>query len=214
MDKKVIFIYLMVLISGFNVHAQLLVPANEEQKQFMLGKITAAAAGMESLVCDFEQIKELSILNEKMISTGKMYYRNDNSLRWEYQRPYTYVFVLNEKKILMQSEQTRSVIDVNSSGFFQELVNIMINGINGNGLKDNKNFNISYFVGESQWSVTLTPVQKEVKKLFSTITLTFNVQDYTVDKIAMKEKNGDSTLILLSKKQFNKKIENEKYAID
>jgi outer membrane lipoprotein carrier protein len=214
MNTKKMGLFAVVFIFNINLYAQNFVPATQEQQQLMLEKITAASAQMESLVCDFEQIKELSILDEKMVSKGKMYYRNDNCLRWEYVSPYLYTFVLNNKKILMQAENSRNVIDVKSSAFFQEIIKIMMNGISGNGLKDVKSFKINYFWGKNQWQVKLIPLQKEMKKMFSAIQLTFNVKDYSVDKVEMEEQNGDTTTIQLTGKQFNKKIEDAKFVID
>jgi outer membrane lipoprotein carrier protein len=215
MDTKKTGLLAIVFIFNISLYAQNFVPATKEQQQLMLDKISASSAKMESLVCDFEQVKELSILNEKMVSKGKMYYRNDNCLRWEYASPYIYTFVLNDKKIMMQAENSRkNVIDVKSSRFFQEIVKIMMNGINGNGLKDVKSFSINYFWSEEQWRVNLVPLQKEMKKMFSSIRLTFNVKDYSVDKVEMEEQNGDMTTIRLSGKQFNKKIADEKFKVD
>ncbi|GHT01300.1 hypothetical protein AGMMS49525_01640 [Bacteroidia bacterium] len=212
--KRVLF-FVVVLFFSINVNAQKLVPATSEQKQLMLERITASSANMQSLICNFEQVKELSILNEKMISKGKMYYRSDNCLRWEYTSPYIYTFVLNDKKIMMQAESgKKNVIDIKSSRFFQEIVKVMMNGINGTGLKDIKSFTVNYYWSENQWRVNLIPLQKEMKKMFSTIKLTFNVNDYTVDNVEMDEPNGDTTTILLTGKQFNKTIENAKFTVD
>jgi len=213
MMKKLLFITIFFFCMSLN--AQQLFPATLEQKQLMLEKITESSIKMESLICEFEQVKILSILEEKMISKGKMYYRNDNCLRWEYVSPYIYTFVLNDKTIMMQAENSKkNVIDVKSSRFFQEIIKIMMNGINGSGLSDTKNFSVDYYWSETQWKVHLIPLQKEMKKMFSTIKLTFNVKDYSVDKVEMEEQNGDATTVLLSGKQFNKKIENEKFVID
>jgi outer membrane lipoprotein-sorting protein len=91
---------------------------------------------------------------------------------------------------------------------------MMMNGINGNGLKDIQSFTVNYYWSENQWRVNLIPLQKEMKKMFSTIRLTFNVKDYSVDKVEMEEQNGDTTTILLSGKQFNEKIADEKFIIN
>jgi outer membrane lipoprotein carrier protein len=215
MKTKTVLFLVVALIFNLNSDAQNLRPATPEQQQMMLEKITASSATMKSLVCDFEQVKVLSILDEKMVSKGKMYYRNDNCLRWEYASPYIYTFVLNNKKIMMQAENSKkNVIDVKSSHFFQEIIKIMMNGINGNGLNDSKSFRFNYYWGENQWVINMVPLQKDIKKMFSTIKLTFNVKDYSVDQVEMEEVNGDTTTIRLSGKQFNKKIEDEKFKIE
>jgi outer membrane lipoprotein carrier protein len=202
------------LLFAVRTNAQKLVPATAEQKQYMLEKISAASVAMKSLICDFEQTKDLSILSEKLVSKGKMYYRNDKRLRWEYFSPYTYTFMLNDKKILLKSESGKNVIDINSSRFFQEIVKIMMSGISGSGLSDVKSFQINYFYSENLWMVDMIPVQKDLKKMFSAVRLTFNLKDYSVDKVEMNETGGDTTVILLSNKQFNRTIEDEIFMLD
>lgn len=198
---------------GFATHAQML-PATAEQQTMMLARILAASEKMESLVCDFEQTKELSILSERMVSKGKMYYRKNGRLRWEYLSPYSYTFVLNDKKILLQTEAGKNVIDIKSNRFFQELVKIMINGVSGSGLTDVKSFTNGYYWSERKWEVILRPVRKEMRQMFSSIKLTFNVDDFTVDSVEMEERNGDKTNIRLTDKKVNGKVEDRQFDID
>jgi outer membrane lipoprotein carrier protein len=214
MKNKTLFLLTVAFVSGANLQAQQPVPATKEEQQFMLESIEASSAKMKTLVCDFEQTKELSLLNEKMISKGKMLYRQDRYLRWEYLSPYVYTFVLNDKKILMQTGNSRNVVDVKSNKLFQEAVKIMMSSVNGKGLMDTKNFSAAYYRGERAWKIILVPLQKEMKKIFSLIELTLNVADYTVDQVKMEEPNGDSTLIRLWNKQFNLHIDDEKFAVD
>ncbi|MDR2119763.1 MAG: outer membrane lipoprotein carrier protein LolA [Tannerella sp.] len=214
MERKVFFLTLVIAwLYGAAIHAQML-PATAEQQKVMLEKIMAASEKMESLICDFEQTKELSLLSEKMISNGKMYYRKNSRLRWEYLTPYNYAFVVNDKKILLQTESGRNVIDIKSNRFFQEIVKIMINGVNGSGLTDLKNFTGSYYRSDKKWEVVLAPVKKEMKQMFSCIRLTFNVDDFTVDNVEMEERNGDRTNIRLTGKKQNVQIEDRRFHID
>jgi outer membrane lipoprotein carrier protein len=214
MGKKYLLGLIAVLISGVTLQAQQSVPATKEEQQLLLEKIEASAAGMHTLICDFEQIKELSLLDEKMISKGKMFYRQDCCLRWEYLSPYNYTFVLNGKKVLMQTETSRNVVDVNASKLFQEVGKIMMSSINGKGLRDAKSFNATCYREAEEWKIVLLPLQKEMKKMFSLIELTLHVNDYTVNRIKMEEPNGDTTLIRLWNKQINAEIDDEIFAVE
>ena len=214
MNKQIRIVLLVACVFSLDTAAQGYAEATPEQKKVMLEKITASTKQLKSLVCDFEQTKELSILNEKMVSKGKMFYRSDNCVRWEYTSPYTYTFVFNNNKVLMQTGNNRSVIDVKSNNLFQEIVKIMISSINGSGLTDSKSFSTRFFQGTKGWMVALTPQQKEVKQMFSLIKLYFNLTDYSVDCVCMEEKNGDQTIIQLSKKQTNERIENDMFRVD
>ena len=211
--KKAVLSILTFVFSA-TLTAQELKPVTGEQQKAMTERITEASAKMKSLSCDFEQVKELSILDEKMISKGKMNYRQESRLRWEYLEPYTYLFVLNDKKLLMQAETTRNVMDVKSSKMFQEIVKIMMNSINGKGLTEIESFDNKYFTQGNKWVVELIPTQKEIKRIFSSITLTFNINDYTIDNVKLFEQNGDNTIITLLNKQFNKEIGDSVFHID
>jgi outer membrane lipoprotein-sorting protein len=164
------------------------------------------------LVCDFEQTKTMSLLSDDITSTGKMYYRRDGCLRWEYAPPDAYTFIQNNKKALMLAGDKR-ISDVKLSRFFQEMVGVMMNGISGSGLTDTKNFDVSYSGNVAQLEVTLVPVRKEMKKMFSSIKLTFNLKDYTADEIELKEKSGDVTIIRLLNKQLNVDVDNAKFDV-
>ena len=212
MRKTVLSI--LTFVFSATLTAQELKPVAGEQQKAMTEKITDASAKMKSLSCDFEQVKELSILDEKMISKGKMNYRQESRLRWEYLEPYTYLFVLNDKKLLMQAETSRNVMDVKSSKMFQEIVKIMMNSISGRGLTEIESFDSKYFTQGNKWVIELIPTQKEIKRIFSTIMLTFNTNDYTVDNVKLVEQNGDNTIITLLNKQFNKEIGDSVFHID
>ncbi|MDR3046929.1 MAG: outer membrane lipoprotein carrier protein LolA [Bacteroidales bacterium] len=214
MFPKIIPLFLLAITISGQISAQSFIPATADQKKLMVDKITASSAQLNSLICDFEQVKAMSILNEKMISKGKMYYRNDNSLRWEYLSPSVYVFALNNGKISMKTGDGKTkVIDGGANRFFQEIIKFMMNCINGKGLVDTKDFNISYFNSKDQWKAEMIPQQKEVKKMFSAIYIYFNVKDYSAEKVEMNEPNGDTTTIFLKNKQFNQKIANDKFSL-
>ncbi|MDR1860293.1 MAG: outer membrane lipoprotein carrier protein LolA [Bacteroidales bacterium] len=211
---KHILIFLLATVTFEAPPDTSLSPATPAQQRLMLEKITQASQSMQSLCCRFEQVKTLSLLDDKMRSQGMMFYRSDNSLRWEYTAPYVYTFVLHNNRVLMQTDRSRNVIDVKSSRLFQEIVRIMLSGVNGSGLADDKNFSARFFYSQKRWDVILTPLQKEMKQLFSAITLRFNANDYSVEQVEMAEKNGDTTVITLTDKKFNVEIADEKFRID
>ena len=211
--KQIPILIIFLVLSG-TINSQSFAPATKEQQQMMLSKISEASAKMKSLKCNFVQEKELSMLEDKMVSKGAMHFRHDNRLRWEYLTPYTFTFMLNDNKLLMQAENSRNVVDIKSNRFFQEIVKIMMSSINGSGLIDAGNFEAKYYWSEKSWNVVLTPVQKEIKRMFSSIELLFNTNDYTVDRVTLAEQSGDTTIITLSDKQFNAEIEDNIFNIN
>ena len=87
-------------------------------------RISQVASQMKSMQCDFVQTKHVKMLNDKLVSKGKMYYQQANKLRWEYITPYQYTFLLNDQKVQIKqmypqtepAEKNRQPLP--KSGFF------------------------------------------------------------------------------------------------
>lgn len=163
--------------------------------------------------CDFVQTKHVKLLNDKMISKGKMYYSQPNKLRWEYTSPYTYTFILSGNKVTLKKGGKNSVINVNQNKMFREIVNIMMNSVVGKCLSDRKSFKTTVKDTPSEWVATLTPQSKELKQMFTKIILHFNKQKSVIVKVEMFEKNGDTTSIVLENIVKNKNINESVYSI-
>ena len=94
---RIIFIGLALLCASLSALGAVYKPLTEAQAAEAIQKIDASCAGIKSLKADFKQVKDIAILNEKMVSTGKMWF-SGGMLRWEYVSPYTYLFILNKEK--------------------------------------------------------------------------------------------------------------------
>lgn len=166
-------------------------------------QINAVASGMKSMQCDFVQTKFLKMLNDKMLSKGKMYYQQGNKLRWEYTSPYSYAFVLNGNQVLISKGKRNDVINVNQSKMFKEIARIMMNSVVGNCLNDKKDFNVKIVAVGSEYVATLLPQQRQMRQMFQKIVLHFNKAKSTVSKVELVEKKGDRTVIELRNVRTN-----------
>lgn len=177
-------------------------------------QINAVASKMKTMQCDFVQTKYLKMLNDKMVSRGKMYYQQSNKLRWEYTSPYTYTFVLNGSKVLISKGNRNDVINVNQSKFFKEIARIMMNSVVGKCLTDSKDFKVSIAGSSAEYVATLYPQQKQMKQMFQKIILHFNKQKSTVFKVELIEKKGDRTIIELKNVKNNVPINAKVFGIN
>ena len=84
----------------------------------VLSRVVAKASTVKTISADFVQEKDLSILNDKMVSKGKMYY-DGGMLRWEYLTPYQYLFVMNGSKVLLQSSNSTVSSSVQSNEMYR-----------------------------------------------------------------------------------------------
>ena len=192
------FLILMLLCSTTIGFAQQKI--NEAQ---LIKQINNVASNLKTMQCDFVQTKQIKLLNDKMISKGKMYYQQSNKLRWEYTSPYAYIFVLNGSKVMINKGNRNDVINVNQSKFFGEIARIMMNSVVGKCLTDTKDFKTSITCNSAEYVATLFPQQKQMKQMFQKIILYFNKKQSTVSKVELVEKKGDVTVIELKNIKTN-----------
>lgn len=172
----------------------------------IIAKINAAVSKIETMQCDFVQTKHMKMLNNKMVSTGIMAYKQSDKLRWEYKKPYTYVFILNGTKVYLKKESRNDVIDIKQNKVFKSIAEIMMNSVIGKCLTNNKEFKVSILDVNNQWVASLIPQKKELKQMYSKIILYFGKANSIIQKVEMIEKNGDKTIIELKNVKLNKPV--------
>lgn len=183
------------------------------QQQEVIEKINASASKMKSMSCTFTQTKYLSLLSDKMVSSGKMYYKQPNKLRWEYTSPYDYLFVFNGTKVFVGNKSKKDVIDTNTNKIFKEIARIMMNTVTGKALSNKTDFTVSVAGNNTSWVVTLIPKKKDMKQMFSKIELIFNKSNTMISEINIFEKNNDRTNIKLTNIVNNGSISENYFAV-
>ena len=210
MKKRVYIIWIGALLSVITMSAQSSwQPATEAQKNELIEKVKRTAAEMKTMPCDFTQVKELSFMDEKMTAEGKMNYKQPDKIRWEYTKPYTFVFATDGKNIFTGTGSSSNKMPVKSSKLFGAIADIMVGGVSGSGLVDSPDFTTQVESGKNDYRVTLTPLKKEIKDLFSAVQLHIRRTDYRIYKVELIEKSGDKTSIELKNIQLNTTIRDE-----
>jgi outer membrane lipoprotein carrier protein len=176
-------------------------------------KISQMASSIKTMQCDFIQTKHLKMLNDDMVSKGRMYYQQNNRLRWEYTSPYTYTFIINHDKVILKNNQRNDVIDVNKNKLFKEIARIMMNSVVGYCLDDEKSFKSSISVSGGEWVATLLPQRRDLKQMFQKIILHFSQKQAMVTQVELIEKNGDKTVIDLKNVRTNETISTNMFTI-
>ncbi len=167
----------------------------------VISRINAKAATIKTIEADFTQEKDLSILNDKMVSKGKMYY-DKGMLRWEYTSPYSYLFIMNGEKVLLQSSTSTTTGDVASNRIYRMIARIMVDTITGKSLDGGGDFSVKMETSSKGNVAVLTPLKREIKSMFKEVRLHFDESDY-VSKIELVEGTGDKTVISLSGVKYN-----------
>ena len=191
----------------------LLFTAQAQNEAQIKQQINQTAAALKTMQCDFVQTKQLKLLNDRLVSKGKMCYQKSDKLRWEYISPTSYVFILNGDKVLLKNNNRNDVIDVKQNKLFREIARIMMSSVVGNCLSDEKNFKTSIASTPTEWVATMLPLKKDMKQMFQKIILHFNKQKSMVSSVELIEKNGDQTLIELKNIRQNESISASVFAV-
>lgn len=179
----------------------------------VIDEICKASQAVSTLQADFTQTKRLKMLNDAMVSKGKMWCTQPNHLRWEYLTPYTSLFILNGEKVLFKNSKHSNTLNANRHKKIREMIHIMIPSNLGKVLAEKKDFYTSIEVADNQYVLTMIPQRKEMKQMFTRIVLYYNRKQAVVTQIELYEKNGDSTTIELSSIKKNTTINPSVYNI-
>jgi outer membrane lipoprotein-sorting protein len=165
-------------------------------------RASEAAARTVSIMSDFTQEKEMSFMQEKVVSGGKFYFQKENQLRWEYTSPYSYVILVNGSRISIIDEGRRKDYDGSSNRMFLEISEIMSGLVNGSLLAGDR-FAQEWQEGPGFYLVHLTPLSTVMKDYVSKIILKLDPEDFSAVELKMEEKTGDYTLITFYNRKIN-----------
>jgi outer membrane lipoprotein-sorting protein len=165
-------------------------------------QFAAASQKISTIKSDFIQEKNLSLLAEKIVSKGQFWFRKENRVRMEYTQPFQYLLVINGSNVYIKDSQKESRMSTKSNKLFKQINNVIIDCVNGRALQGG-NFTVKIFEGNATYLAELSPVDKNLKALFSHINMIIEKKDYAVSRIEMHEPSGDNTTMKFINRQFN-----------
>ena len=208
---KRLFFILSVLVS---IHAVGQTRLSADEQDRVLSAIDRSASEMKCMQCDFTQTKTMKMLSRDMQSKGVMYFRSPDKLRWQYNSPYKYVFILSDGKIHLESSSSVQNIDVKENKIFRQIAGIMLGTITGGGLKGSADFSVEMYKDGSAYFARLYPKKKEVKQIYDFIEIWFNPSLTMVSSVKMVEKTSDVTIVKLLNVKANGFFDDKVFVAD
>jgi outer membrane lipoprotein-sorting protein len=175
-------------------------------------KLVTMSDKVNTIESDFIQEKNLSMLSNKIISKGQFWYKKDNNIRWEYIQPYHYLIIISNNKIFIKEDKNQKQYDIQSNKMFQEMNKFISGCIQGDILKNEKEYSVGYFEDDNNYFVSLVPKAEALRKMLNEVQIWFNRNDLTVFRIKMIESGGDYTRISFTNKKLNTDIPIEKFS--
>ncbi|HHV02323.1 MAG: outer membrane lipoprotein carrier protein LolA [Bacteroidales bacterium] len=168
-----------------------------------------ALQNVQTLSCEFQQEREVSVLTEKGISRGRLVYKKDGGLLWQYNNPDRSGFLLRGNDITILDRSGNPVPDPGAGGFFRHIGKIILLGMSGEILEDSGNFTSEFVSSGDFIQVRLFPAQKDMKRMFTHMELFFRKEDHMIQTIVIYEVSGDKTTVRLGNIRFNLPIDDK-----
>lgn len=189
-------------------------PVTGEAQQALTARVKTASESVNTLQGRFVQTKTLSILSDSFKSEGTLYYSRPQKLRWQYNAPYRYDFIMDGHSVTMRSEQGSQTVDADGNRIFRQLCAVIAGGVDGSLLTSDRDFDISWQRDNGVISAELRPKIRPFKDMFARIVITLGDEDCMVRHILMEENGGDTTEIVFTECVVNQPIDNAIYEME
>ncbi len=156
-----------------------------------------AARKISTLKASFIQEKNISMLKDKLISSGEFYFKKDGRVRMEYTKPFQYLFILNKEKVYIRSREKEVQVPAGSSRLFSQISRITLGAINGDILTS-RDFSREILESDNRYLLKLTPLNRDMKLLFKKFHIYIDKKNHLVESLEMIESSGDTTTITFS----------------
>jgi outer membrane lipoprotein-sorting protein len=165
-----------------------------------------ASKNTKTIECEFVQVRSLSMLTDKVTSKGHFWFKKPNSIRWEYDSPYSYLIIMSRKKVFIKDDSTKKQFDTQSNKMFKELGMLMLSFIQGNISAFEKEYITTYSESKLNYYLKMLPNSAKQKEVLSQVDLYFDKTNYSVTKIKLTEPGGDYICIEFVNKKLNENI--------
>ena len=193
----------LFLLSLNSANAQAVRQVADPERVF--AALRKASGAVSSIQATFKEAKYLSVLNQPKNSSGIFYYKKQDKMRWEQKAPVSYVIIINGDRLRVQEAGKEK--NVGQAGrMAAQIKELMIGLVNGD-FQQNKAFAQSCQESDDQYFVTLTPVNRRLKNIYTKITMVFPKNTLRLKELSFFEKNGDKSVMNFSNEKLNLSID-------
>jgi len=184
--------------------APILSPAqNTARQDEVLKRIVEASAAIESFSCDFRQVRELAILSEPDVSEGMMQYNRSGTIVWRYTSPSAYQVSFTKDAVLITRDGQIQSMSFSDNPYLGSLRELLLGIMGGGEFAPDGQFQVTVTQYEPETVVSMVPVRRQLRRLFSEIVISFSARDHLVSQVALKDADGGSTTISFTNQKTN-----------
>ncbi|WP_343748746.1 outer membrane lipoprotein carrier protein LolA [Fluviicola sp.] len=163
----------------------------------------------KSIQADFTETASSSLLNTPQKGSGKMWYKKENKIRWEKNKPDSQIILINGKEVKLQ-EKGKEVSSASSKMVVKKIQQLMVQMMTGEFLNE-KDFKITYYENKSNYKLILVPKSDKMKRYVAEISLIFGKEELLLKELTMKQNDTDKLVYSFSNMQQNGTINDSKF---
>ena len=174
-----------------------------QKEDSIVESIVKECARMESMSCDFSQVRRVPLMDAPQESKGRMLYRQPGALKWSYTEPFVNSFTIDGDIISINNGDGDTEVSGEAARMFKGMAGIMLGCMTGESLKDKRLFQTSVTEKDGEWVAVLVPQRREIKRVFTQIVMVFDPATRLLKRLTMTEQSGGSTEITVSNVSIN-----------
>ncbi len=176
-------------------------------------RLAKEAQTIQSIESDFTQVKYLDILDEKVTSKGRFYYRKSGKICMDYTRPISYLIVINGSRLKIVADGKKSIMSLNSNKMMNQMQDMITACMVGDLSKMSADYKLEYFENIPYYLVKITPVNKAIQAYVSGIEIYLDKKDMSVYKLRLSETATNYTEYEFYNKRFNTLKDETKFSV-
>ncbi len=201
---KNIYLVSLLLFLSITINAQKKLNNSDAQK--IREQIIKKSTSTNTIASDFVQFKHLSFLDKDIESSGKLFFKEPNLIKWQYEIPFKYSVVFKNDKLFINDDGTKSDIDLSSNKAFKSLNSLIVKSVKGD-MFDEEKFDVTYFKDKrDNYLITFTSKEASLKSFIGKFELIFHKNNLDVLQIKMIESSEDYTKIVFKNQKNNEAI--------
>ena len=174
-------------------------PALAEEPSSGAEQAWSSLGSVQALDATFTQEQTRALLSRPLVSSGRIRFERPSSLRWETTSPSTSVMVMSGTQLWMHVPDLGAPQELNMSDDprVESLVRGLLVWLDGDLESVKKNYTLTFVDGPPAVA-TLVPRDETLRGTISSLELTLAPDLRWVQRVAITEPDGDTTVLTLS----------------